>query len=296
MRKVSWLGAGISLLLCIALMSCGYAKKDEMEKQMADQKMDTDQKIQLAQDAAAEASGKADMALSTAKEEIEKAKMEAVTVMDQKDAETLATANSSMKAGDESVNRAAKEAAAKALSDAKAAAMAGDEEVKQTAKKAADKAMGAAEEADRRAAQAAREAELAKELPKPREPIVFTVYFNLGQASLKKDDMPELEKAAEAIKAHSNAVVKIEGHTDNVPVVHSTKYMNNWGLSQARAEVVKKHLVDKLGVPAESISETVGVAFYKPAAPNSVKDRKMNRRVEVIIMDRRVEAIIMEQD
>jgi chemotaxis protein MotB len=264
-------------------MSCGYAKRDEVEKQLADNKMDADQKIQLAQDAAAEAGDKADKALVTAKEEIEKAKVESVAVMEEKDANTLTVAKSSMEAGDAAVGRAAKEAAAKALSDANVTAMAEDEKVRQAAKKAADKAMSAAEEADRRAEQAAKESELANELTKPKVPTVFTVYFNLGQVKLKKDDLAELEKAAEAIKASSNAVVKIEGHTDNVPVVHSTIYKNNWGLSQARAEAVKKHLVDKLGVPAESIDETIGVAFYKPVVSNSVKARKLNRRVEIII-------------
>jgi flagellar motor protein MotB len=60
--------------------------------------------------------------------------------------------------------------------------------------------------------------------------------------------------------------------------------MNNWGLSQARAKVVQDHLVKELGVPGESIKEAIGVAFYKPVAPNDVKNRKLNRRVEVIIM------------
>jgi outer membrane protein OmpA-like peptidoglycan-associated protein len=285
MRKVSWLVAGTSLLLSIALISgCGYAKRDQVEKQLADQKMDADQKIQLAQDAAAEAGSKADKALETAREEIGKAKEEVIATAEEKDAETLATAESSMKTGDEEVKRSAEGAAAKALADAKAAAMAEDEKVKQAAKEAAGKALSAAEEADRKARRAADEAELAKTLPKPKEPIVFTVYFGLGQTKLKDEGLAELERAANTIKAHPDAVVSIEGHTDNVPVVHSTRYMNNWGLSQARATVVKNHLVEKLGVSAESIKETIGVAFYKPIAPNSVKDRHLNRRVDVIIM------------
>ncbi len=280
MRKVSWLIAGINLLLIIALMGCGYAKRDEVEKQLADQKMESDQKIQLAQDAAAQASDKADTALATAREEIGKAKEEAIAVAEQKDSDTLATAKSSMEAGDAAVKKSAEESAAKALADAKAAAMAEDEKVKQAAKEAADKAMSAAAEADRRAARAAEEAELAKKLPETPKPIVYSVYFDLGQTSLKKDALAELEKAAETIKAHPDASVSIHGHTDNVPVVHSTRYKNNWGLSDARAQAVKKHLVEKLGVPEGSIIETLGLAFYKPASSS----RKMNRRVEVIIM------------
>jgi chemotaxis protein MotB len=284
MRKVSWLVAGINLLLIIALIGCGYAKRDEVEKQLADNKMDADQKIQLAQDAATKAGEDAAKALATAREEIGQAKSEAIATAEEKDAAAMAAAKSSMEAGDAEVKRAAEEAAAKALADAKAAAMSEDEKVKAAAKAAADKAMGAAAEADRKAAAAAREAEVAKTLPEPKVPIVISVYFNLGQAALKKDATAELEKAAELIKANPGAVVKVEGHTDNVPVVHSTQYKNNWGLSQARAKAVTKHLVDKLGVPADAIKETIGVAFYKPVAPNVGKGKAMNRRVDVIIM------------
>jgi flagellar motor protein MotB len=265
----------------MALISCGYAKRDEIEAQLADQKMDADQKIQLAQDAAAAAAAKADAALSTAREEIGTAKAEAIAAAEEKDAAAMAKAKSSMEAGDMAVKRSAEAAAAKALSDANAAAMAEDEKVKQAAKAAANKAMSAAEEADRKAAQAAREAELAKTLPEVKVPIVFTVYFDLGQTKLKKDGLAELERAASAIKACSNPVVSIEGHTDNVPVIKSGRFNNNMQLSQARAKVVKDRLVEKLGVSAGSIKEAIGVAFYSPAANSG----KMNRRVEVSLIE-----------
>jgi len=285
MRKVSWLVAGTVLLLSIALMmGCGYAKKDEVEKQLADQGMKSEQGIKLAQDAAAEASEKADKSLAVAREEIAKAKEESMNDSSMKNAETLAAAKSGIEAGDKAVSADAAKAAAKALADSKAYTMSEDEKVRKEAKGAADKAMSAAEEADRKAAQAAREAELAKELPKPKKSVVFTVYFDLGQTKIKKESMAELEKAAQAIKSHFGDTVKIEGHTDNVPVVKSTRYKNNWGLSQARAEAVKKYLVDDLGVSADSISETIGMAFYKPVAPNSPAARKNNRRVEITIV------------
>ena len=282
MRKISWLVAGINILLIIALMGCGYAKRDIVEVQLADQKAEADKGIQLAQDAAAAADAKADVALTTAREEIGAAKAEAIATAEQKDAENMATAKSSMEAGDASVKRAAEEAAAKALADANAAAMAEDEKVKQAAKEAAGKALSAAEEADRKAADAAREAEVAKTLPEPPKTTVFSVYFNLGQTKLKEEGLAELEKAAEFIKSNSGATVKVEGHTDNIPVVRSS-YTNNWVLSQARAKAVTKHLTEKLGVPAEAISETIGVAFYKPVASNTGEDKVKNRRVDVII-------------
>jgi len=281
MRKVSWLVVGVSLLLCMALMSCGYAKKDEIEAKLADQKMVTDEKIQFAQDAAAAAAAKADAALSTAREEIGTAKAEAIAAAEEKDAAAMAEAKSSMEAGDMAVKRSAEAAAAKALSDANAAAMAEDEKVKQAAKAAANKAMSAAEEADRKAAQAAREAELAKTLPEAPVTTVFTVYFDLGQTKLKKDGLAELERAARAIKACSSPIVTVTGHTDNVPVIKSGRFNNNMQLSQARAKVVKDQLVNKLGVSAGAIKEAIGVAFYSPAANSG----KMNRRVEVSLTE-----------
>lgn len=280
MSKISWLTVGISLILIVALMGCGNAKRDEVEAQLADQKAETEQKVQLVQDAASAASEKADAALTTAREEIGVAKAEAIATAEQKDAEAMVATKASMEAGDAAVKRAAEEAAAKALADAKADAMAEDEKVKQAAKEAAAKALSAAEEADRKAAAAAKEAELAKKLPEDKEPVVFSVYFNLGQTALTKDSMAELEKAADMIKANASATVKIEGHTDNTPVVRSTQHKNNWGLSMARAKAVKKQLIDKLGVSEDVIKETIGVAFYKPAAASKAK----NRRVDVIVM------------
>lgn len=285
MKKVSWLVAGISLLLCIALMSCGYAKRDEVEKQLADQDMKAEQGIKLAQDAAATANEKADAALVTARAEIAKAKEDTIAVADQKDMDTLAKAKEGFEAGDKSVSDAAAKAAAKALADAKVTAMAEDEKVKAVAKEAADKAMKAADEADRKAMAAAKEAEIAKELPVTPVPKVFTVYFALGQTGLTGEAKAELERAAKEIKSRAGAVVKVEGHTDNAPVVRSTKFKNNWGLSQARADAVKNHLVKNLGVSAEAIEEAIGAAYYKPVASNTTsKGRKNNRRVDVTIM------------
>lgn len=277
MRKVSWLIAGISLILSLALMSCGYVKKDEFDKQLSDHKMDVDQKVQLAQDAAAEGSDKADKNLETARQEIAKAKEEAIAAASEKDMETLTAAKASSAEGDSAVRKAAEKAASKALADAKATAMAEDEKVKQAAKQASDKALSAAEEADRKAAMAAKEAELAKELPKPKEPVKFVVNFNLGMTKWRKEGDAELQKVADLVKSNPNAWIRVEGHTDNTPVIKSG-YLNNWGLSQARANSVKDQLV-KMGVPAEAIKETIGVAFYKPAGGKN----SANRRAEVYV-------------
>jgi chemotaxis protein MotB len=278
MRRLSWLTTGVSLVLSLVLLSCGYVKKDEFEEQLSVQRMDLDEKVQVAQSAAVEATDKADKNLETARKEIAKAKEEAISAAMAKDAETLAAARASIEAGDNAVKSAAEKAAQKALADSNAFARTEDEKVKQAAKMAADKALSAAEEADRKATQAAREAELAKELPRPKDDIKYVVYFDLGQAKWKKEGDAELAKAAEMIRSYAKAEVRIEGHTDDTPIVRTRRYKSNWELSQARAEAVKDHLF-KLGVPAETIKQTKGLAFYSPTGAS----KPLNRRTEVIV-------------
>jgi len=271
------------LVLSIALVSCGgYVKKDELEKQLSDQKMDLEQKVQLAQDSAATANDKADKAL-TATKAMDKMKEDILTTVDGKIDSALVAAKGDMDKYNEEFKRMAREAADKALADANANAMAEDDKVKMMAKEAADKAMTAAMEADKRAQEAARQAEIAKQLPKVGEPTKFTVYFDSGKINIKPEGVAELEKAASMIKSDSNVKVKIEGNADNVKVVYS-KFKNNWVLSQARADAVKKYLIDNLGISADAIKASVGFADYSPTAANDKNSRWENRRVDVIII------------
>ncbi len=280
MKRLSWLMVLISLVLSIALIGCGgYVKKDELEKQLNDQKTSIDQKIQLAQDSAATANDKAEKALAATKQ-MDKMKEEILSVVEGKIDSALVTA----KTDPQEIRRIAEDAANKVVNDAKAFVMEEDEKIKQMAKEAADKAMNAAMEAERKAQEAAREAEIAKTLPKFAEPTKFVVYFDPGKAVIKSEGIAELEKAANAIKENPNAKVRIEGHADNTPVVYS-KYRNNWLLSQARANAVRDYLIEKLGVPADALKDAVGFGEFKPAAPNDKAKKWENRRAEIIIIE-----------
>ena len=282
MRRAHLMMMVICLLLSFVLMSCGgYVKKDELEKQLSGQKMDLEQKVQLAQDSAATANDKAEKAL-TATKEIDNIKADILTTVDGKIDSAMVSVKGDMDKYNAEFQRIAQEAASKALADANSNAMAEDEKVKQMAKEAADKAMNAAMEADRRAQDAAKQAELAKELPVIVEPTVFAVYFDSGKINIKAEGEAELEKAAAMIKENPDAIIKVEGHADNTPVVYS-KYRNNWLLSQARADAVKKYLVEKLGISEDRIKQTVGFADYQPTAPNDKKNKWENRRVEISI-------------
>jgi chemotaxis protein MotB len=283
MRRAPLFMMVICLLLSFVLMSCGgFVKKDELEKQLSGQKMDLEQKVQLAQDSAATANDKAEKALSATKG-MDKMKDDILASVDTKIDSAMVSAKGDMDKYSAEFQRIAQEASNKAIAEANANAIAEDDKVKMMAKEAADKAMNAAMEADRRAQEAAKQAELAKQLPVTSEPTVFTVYFDPGKIKIKAEGEAELEKAASMIKENPNAVIKVEGNADNTPVVRS-KYRNNWLLSQARADAVKKYLVEKLGISEDRVKQAVGNADYKPTASNDKKSKWENRRVEVLII------------
>jgi chemotaxis protein MotB len=106
--------------------------------------------------------------------------------------------------------------------------------------------------------------------------------FSLGSAELNRSGYPVLAHIADELRG--NAVrVRIEGHTDNVPV-RSGVYESNWDLSTGRAVNVLKYLVENGPVAPERLS-AAGYGDAKPCAPNdSEGNRARNRRVEIVLL------------
>jgi chemotaxis protein MotB len=77
--------------------------------------------------------------------------------------------------------------------------------------------------------------------------------------------------------------VRIEGHTDNLPV-HTLRFPSNWELSTTRAVNVLRFFRKYHDIQANRLS-AVGFAEYRPLVPNdSVAQRAQNRRVEIIFI------------
>lgn len=113
------------------------------------------------------------------------------------------------------------------------------------------------------------------------------LFFDSGQASLKDSGKQVLKKVGEALKAYPDKVIRIVGHTDNVPIskAYQKIFPSNWELSVARATTVVRYLQD-IGVPPERMIAS-GRAEYAPVAPNdSAEGRKKNRRIEITLIDR----------
>ncbi|MAW33193.1 MAG: flagellar motor protein [Proteobacteria bacterium] len=106
--------------------------------------------------------------------------------------------------------------------------------------------------------------------------------FQSGRADLQAGFLPLLRKVGSTI-AGTNGQVRIEGHTDNVPVMVNDRFSSNWDLSGARAGAVADYLLEAGGVAPGRIA-VQGFADTKPIDTNdTASGRAKNRRIEVIV-------------
>lgn len=107
------------------------------------------------------------------------------------------------------------------------------------------------------------------------------ILFSSGSARIADSALPALLKLAEILRPFKQPL-RIEGHTDNVPI-STAAFPSNWELSSARAAGVV-HLFMNHGVAAARMT-VAGMAEYKPVAENvSAEGRNRNRRVVVVVL------------
>ena len=107
--------------------------------------------------------------------------------------------------------------------------------------------------------------------------------FDSGSAVLKDQSKPVLDKVGVILERYgSDAVIEIEGHTDNVPI-HNSKFADNEELSSARALSVFYYLVENTSLDPSNLRHA-GMGGRTPVADNSTDEgRSKNRRVEIRI-------------
>lgn len=113
-----------------------------------------------------------------------------------------------------------------------------------------------------------------------------SVLFEVGKSALNaKESGPYLDRVAELLKNKTQNNVSLEGHADSTGGAQL-----NQSLSEDRARAVAVALVER-GVPKERL-QTAGFSFNRPVASNATEDgRRLNRRVEVVILDEKVDNI-----
>jgi chemotaxis protein MotB len=107
-------------------------------------------------------------------------------------------------------------------------------------------------------------------------------YFDSGSAEVKLKSEPSVARIAKLLE-NGPYNVRIEGHTDNVPI-HNDRFASNWELSTARATEMTKLFITRYQFPPERLS-VAGFGEFHPVAPNETEEgRALNRRVDIVVV------------
>jgi chemotaxis protein MotB len=118
------------------------------------------------------------------------------------------------------------------------------------------------------------------------------VLFPSGSADLNEAGKVEMAKLAQAIielakeiPPEINWVLRVDGHTDDVPLSGNGRYADNWELSSGRSTSVVKYLISQ-GVPADRLV-AAGFGQYQPIAEGDTPEaRAQNRRIELKLTEK----------
>jgi DNA-binding response OmpR family regulator/outer membrane protein OmpA-like peptidoglycan-associated protein len=108
-------------------------------------------------------------------------------------------------------------------------------------------------------------------------------FFDSGSTSLRPEAEPTLADFVSVVGPR-RVRVRIEGHTDNVPI-HNNRFASNWELSTSRATEIIKLLITKYGVAPLRLSASGYSEFYPVASNATLEGRAMNRRVDLVILN-----------
>jgi len=119
------------------------------------------------------------------------------------------------------------------------------------------------------------------------------VLFTPGAADLAAEGRAQiagvaktLQEVAAQIPPGIDWIIRVDGHTDNVPLSGQGVFADNWELSQARALSVVRFMVEDLGFPPERLA-AAGFAEFQPVAMgDSPEARAQNRRIELKLTER----------
>jgi outer membrane protein OmpA-like peptidoglycan-associated protein len=121
------------------------------------------------------------------------------------------------------------------------------------------------------------EKKIEKQLEETGKVLVYGIYFDFNSANIREESEPVLKEIADALNAHPEWKLSVNGHTDNVG---GNAY--NAKLSERRAAAVKQALVERYQITGDRL-DTAGFGAGAPIETNDTPEgRARNRRVELI--------------
>ena len=119
------------------------------------------------------------------------------------------------------------------------------------------------------------------------------VLFQQGAADLATEGQDQiaqvvntLQRVVPDIPPGLNWIIRVDGHTDDVPLSGTGDFHDNWELSQARALSVVRYMTDVLGFPPDRVA-AAGFGQYQPVATGETAEaRALNRRIELKLTER----------
>lgn len=109
-----------------------------------------------------------------------------------------------------------------------------------------------------------------------------SLLFNSGEAVLRPQAFTVLDAMAHSLRDMPNNV-RVEGHTDNIPI-NTSQFPSNWELSAARASSVIKYFINIHNISPARFS-IAGYGEQRPLSSNDTSEgRSLNRRVEIIVL------------
>ena len=116
--------------------------------------------------------------------------------------------------------------------------------------------------------------------------MVDKILFPSGEAEITPEGLKVLERVGTILKNTQDKMIRVEGHTDNVPIHPNLqkKFPTNWELSTARATNVVRFLQEKVGIKGARL-HAVGMSEDHPVASNAKESgRSQNRRIEINLL------------
>jgi chemotaxis protein MotB len=124
--------------------------------------------------------------------------------------------------------------------------------------------------------------------------VVDRILFDSGSAMIKPEGIKVMKTVGEVLKKVTDKQIRIDGHTDNVPISARLKerFPSNWELSTSRATSVVRYLIDEAGIAPELLT-AAGHADTQPVATNDTEDGRMhNRRIEIALYPRDLAGLV----